>query len=248
MFAFLLLLIASFIYAQEPKKEITLSEILREAISKNTQDPVVQDVHSLIDLQKAEAWIDSAFLAGMEEYRVPGTIITIVRGDSLFLNKGYGFADLENQIPIDPEKTGFRVASITKLLTASAIMQLHQKDEIQINDPVDQYLNDVVVNFNYHEPVTFHHLLTHTSGFDNSDINDATKSIEKIIPLNSFINQYMTEQVFPPGLNYHYSNFGFTLAGLLVSQISGMEFQSISGRLYFQALRHEKQQPVTASS
>ncbi|MCZ6693759.1 MAG: serine hydrolase [Bacteroidetes bacterium] len=236
MFAFLLLLIASFIYAQEPKKEITSSEILREAISKNTQDPVVQDVHSLIDLQKAEAWIDSAFLAGMEEYRIPGTIITIVRGDSLFLNKGYGFADLENQIPIDPEKTGFRVASITKLLTASAIMQLHQKDEIQINDPVDQYLNDVDVNFNYHEPVTFHHLLTHTSGFDNSDINDAAKSIEKIIPLNSFINQYMTEQVFPPGLNYHYSNFGFTLAGLLVNQISGMEFHQYLADYIFKPL------------
>jgi len=94
----------------------------------------------------------------------PGAAIAVVK-DGDFFAKGYGYADWEQQVPVDAEETRFRVASLSKLFTATAVMQLYEQGLLSLEDAVDDYSGDRVQRQNpFDEPVTFAQLLTHTDG------------------------------------------------------------------------------------
>ena len=69
-------------------------------------------------------FVDRIVTNRMREFRVPGAVVTVVRGDRVLVNKGYGFADLEDRRPVDPERTLFRIASVSKVFNAMAVMRL----------------------------------------------------------------------------------------------------------------------------
>lgn len=71
---------------------------------------------------------------------VPGAVFVVVKDGKVLLQKGYGYADVEKKIPVDPEKTLFRIASVSKVFTAAAVMQLVEQGKMELNRDVQNYL------------------------------------------------------------------------------------------------------------
>ena len=103
----------------------------------------------------------------MDKLQIPGVTFSLVQNGELFLAKGYGYANLEQQIPVSADRTLFRVGSISKLFTATAIMQLVEKGLINLYENVNKYLQKFQIEDYYPQPVTIANLLTHTAGFDD---------------------------------------------------------------------------------
>ncbi len=178
-----------------------------------------------IQLDQIERYIDSLAQAGMEEDHIPGAVIAVITDSSNVFYKAYGFANLEEQVPVDKDKTGFRIASITKTFTALAAMQLVEQGQLDLHTPVQNYLPDDDFNFLEGKPFTMHQLLTHTAGFDLTDTGDAALKAEDVIPLEELARRHMPDQVHDPGTVHSYSNFGFALAGYIIQEVSGMRYE-----------------------
>lgn len=180
--------------------------------------------------------LDSIVPAKMQELHIPGVTVSIVKDSQVWLARGYGLADLESRRLVDGQTTGFRVASLSKLFTATAVMQLVEAGELDLHEDIRRYLGDLEIELEYDEPVTLHHLLTHTAGFDLSDIGDAAAEVADIYPLRQLVEEHQQPQVLPPGLAHHYSNFGFALAGYIVERVSGKPFPQYVDHHVFQPL------------
>lgn len=172
----------------------------------------------------AEA-VDSVASKKMRRLRIPGAVVIVVKDGEVILARGYGVANSQSDEPVGVDSTLFRMASLSKLFTTVAVLQLHEHGLIDVGEPIDPYLGDVRLPLQFPEPVTFHHLLTHTAGFDMTDIGDAAKRPEEIVPLEQMVRRGLPPQIFHPGEFFNYSNHGFLLAGYLVGRLSGESFE-----------------------
>lgn len=170
-------------------------------------------------------FIDSIAKAGMASYYIPGAVIAIVTDSSHVYSNGYGFADLENQVPVDPDRTLFRIASITKTFTALAALQLVEKGKLSLHQDIRTYLPDDDFDFLSETPITLHQLLTHTAGFDLTDTRDAALKVEDVVSIEEMARRRMPDRVHQPGTVHSYSNFGYTLIGYLIQHVSGMAYE-----------------------
>ncbi|MEM7372163.1 MAG: serine hydrolase domain-containing protein [Bacteroidota bacterium] len=175
-------------------------------------------------LARLVPYIDSLVLAGQEKYRVPGAVVAIVTDSQHIFYQGYGMADMQQQRQVDKAKTSFRIASISKTFVATAAMQLVEDGKLDLHKDIRAYLPDEQFDFLNGHPITMHQLLTHTAGIDATDIHDAARTLEDIIPLEEVARHHMPDQVFEPGTVHSYSNFGFALAGYVIQAISGLSF------------------------
>jgi CubicO group peptidase (beta-lactamase class C family) len=157
----------------------------------------------------------------------------VVAGETPVLAKGYGYADLERGIAVDPEMTLFDVGSVAKLFTLTAVMQLVEEGRLDLNADVNRYLTRFQVPATFPEPVTAAHLLTHTGGFDEWDIGAAVRTPEEVLTVCDYLAQRLPPRIRPPGELLAYSNHGAALAGCLVEEISGMPFAAyIESRIF----------------
>jgi len=162
-----------------------------------------------------------------------GSILVMQNGQVL-LDKGYGCANLEWQIPNSPT-TKFRLGSITKQFTAAAILLLEEQGKLKITDLITKYLPDIPAAWN---DITIVNLLTHTSGIPNYtsfpdfiSITTSTKTPEQQIEL--FRNKPLDYQ---PGASYAYNNSGYVLLGYLIELISGQSYQDFVLNTIFKPL------------
>jgi CubicO group peptidase (beta-lactamase class C family) len=174
--------------------------------------------------EEMEAFLDAFFEARMAELHIPGAAIAVVQDGKVFLAKGYGFADLARQIPVDPTKTAFRAGSVSKLFTWTAVMQVAERGHLDLDTDVNRYLTDFQVPDTYPQPVTPAHLLTHTGGFEDRWIGSETHDPDELEPLSRALADAMPQRVEAPGVVHSYSNYGANLAGHLVEQVSGLSF------------------------
>jgi CubicO group peptidase (beta-lactamase class C family) len=158
-------------------------------------------------------------------WQVPGVAVAVVKDGSIW-TQGYGFAELAPKKPVDPSTTTFRVASLSKLLTATAALQLVDKGKLELHADIEPYLKGTELSRGFEEAITLHHLLTHTGGFDRSDVGDATPHADQVYGLQNLVEDHSTPQTLRPGLAYHYSNFGFALIGHLVERASEQPFSA----------------------
>lgn len=177
------------------------------------------------DPEELEAFLDDYFAEKMEALDVPGAAFVMVKDGEIFLIKGYGYADLENDVPVDPRTTVFRIGSTSKLFTANAVMQLVEEGQIDLHADVNRYLETFQIPDTYTEPVTMAHLLTHTGGFDERSIGAFARTPEDLQPLGAYLAEHMPARVMPPGEVTSYSNHGLALAGYIVETVSGMQFE-----------------------
>ncbi|HEX5412653.1 MAG TPA: serine hydrolase domain-containing protein [Terriglobia bacterium] len=174
--------------------------------------------------KEVQAFFDRFFASEMPRWHIPGAAIELVKDGQVVFSKGYGYADLERQIPVNPQQTVFRVGSVSKVFTATAVLQLVQRGKLNLNANVDQYLTNLKLHNPYPQPVTLAELLTHSAGLDASVVGIAAKIPAQVTPMGEFLARKMPPVVMPPGKIYSYSSFGVTLEGYLVQKLSGEPF------------------------
>ncbi|MCP4164742.1 MAG: beta-lactamase family protein [Chloroflexi bacterium] len=221
-----------------------------EATAQPRQTPLSAPQHSgPTDPAELKAFLDAFFAEKMEAVHIPGAVVIFVKDGEIFLAKGYGLADLENQIQVDPNQTLFRAGSVSKLFTATAIMQLAEQGRLDLGDPANQYLEDFQLEDNYPDPVTVANLLTHTGGFDEQMAGMGTHDPSSVIPLGEYLAANMPPRVMPPDDQISYSNHGFALAGYLVEELSSIPFAQYVDENIFQPLgmsRSSFEEPMPA--
>ncbi|MGH9792142.1 MAG: serine hydrolase domain-containing protein, partial [Candidatus Acidiferrales bacterium] len=164
--------------------------------------------------------------AHMQAQEIPTAVVAVVKDGKLFFSKGYGYADREQRTSVDPERTLFRPGSVSKLFTWTAVMQLHERGQLDLDADINTYLKDFQIPATYPEPITMKHLLTHTPGFEDGALGYLfVRNAEKIVPLGQSLAAHIPLRVRPPGTYSSYSNYGTALAGLIVANISGMSFE-----------------------
>jgi CubicO group peptidase (beta-lactamase class C family) len=173
-----------------------------------------------------------------QKYSVVGLSAVAVKNGAVIWNTNFGLADMERQVPVT-DRTKFRIASISKIVTTTALMQLWEKGKFKLDDDISRYLGWRMVNPNYPgTPITFRHLLTHTSSLtDNAnydkflkltyDAPDHAPDIKEIFHSDgAYYNGGTNFTTNAPGTKYRYCNLAFGLVGTLVEKISGEPFQS----------------------
>lgn len=178
------------------------------------------------DPAELEAFLDGFFASAMKQYHVPGLVFVMVKDGEIFLARGYGYADLAAGRRVDPETTLFRVASVSKLFTGTAMLQLVEQGKLDPHRDVNAYLKAFQLPADFPDPVTPLHLVTHTGGFDERVFGMAARSREDVLPLGEYLADRMPRRAMPPGDVFSYSNHAVTLAGLLIEEISGRPFET----------------------
>lgn len=180
---------------------------------KVADDPEVASALKVLDV-----WV-AATVAQREQ---PGLSIGIVHDQHLIWSKGYGFADLQRKVPATPA-TLYRIASISKLFTATAVMQLKDSGKLRLDDSVSQHLPWFKIQNKAAEApvITIRHLLTHTSGLprEAKGVNWSALTF----PKREEMIQRLAEQeaAYPAETEWKYSNLGVSLAGEIVAAVSG---------------------------
>jgi CubicO group peptidase (beta-lactamase class C family) len=175
------------------------------------------------DPTELEAFLDDLFAKDMEEYHIAGAAVAVVKDGKLFFAKGYGYADLEKGIPVDPEKTIFAVGSVSKVFTWTAVMQLVEQGKLDLDADVNTYL-DFRIPDTYPGPITLKHLMTHTSGFEQRLLGSLVSDPNDLMPVREGLISYMPARVRPPGEAAGYSNYNAMLAGYIVARVSGQPY------------------------
>lgn len=171
-----------------------------------------------------ERLVDSVFAAGLPAEKIPGGVFIMVQNGRVVLAKGYGVANVRTRQPVSPDSTLWRIGSISKVMTATAVVQLADRDRIRLDRDVNEYLRSVKVPATYPEPVTAWHLITHTAGLDELRGRSAA-SREAVLPLGEFLKTRLV-RVRQPGRLIAYSSFAPALAGALVEDVSGLPFET----------------------
>ncbi len=163
----------------------------------------------------------SAWLEGQIEIRgLPGAVVGVVSGDELVWAEGFGRADVNADRPMETD-TRFRMASHSKLFTATAIMQLREQGRVRLDDPVTDYLPWFTFQSAAPDdpPVTIEHLLTHSSGLPREAGSHWT---DLDFPTAEEILELMPDRQAPfsPEVRWKYSNLAYTIAGMVVEEVS----------------------------
>ena len=180
---------------------------------------------NLADRDALEAFLDGIFRVGMDEHHVTGAVVTIVKDGQVLFAKGYGHRDVEENLPVDPRTTLFRIGSTTKLFTWTAVMQLVEQGKLDLDTDINVYLKGLKIPAAFGKPITLRHVMTHTAGFEEGFVGYLIANDPKSqLPISAALRQHMAERVRAPGEMSSYSNYGATLAGLIVEQVSGLPY------------------------
>ena len=181
--------------------------------------------------------LDKKIRSYMRRWEIKGASLAITRNDSLLYAKGYGWADEELGIEMEPSHI-MRMASVSKLITAAGIMVLQDRDSLSIKDTVfgssgilnDSLFNSVIKDRNYHK-LTIEHLLRHQGGFHRDPLfssRDVKHQLQLDYPpaKEDFYRLVLGRRLsFMPGTWQKYSNFGYLLLSEIIEKVSGMPYE-----------------------
>jgi CubicO group peptidase (beta-lactamase class C family) len=184
-------------------------------------------------MNKQVSRMDEVIQSYVTDKQFMGSVLVAQHGHIL-LNKGYGYANLEWQIPNTPT-TKFRIASLTKQFTAVAILLLEEQIKLKLSDCINKYMPDAPSAW---DKVTLFHLLNHTSGIPNytrfpdfASFTTIMKTPEQQIDF--FRNKPLN---FQPGSNFEYNNSGYVLLGYIIEKISGQSYADFMDNNIFKPL------------
>ena len=152
----------------------------------------------------------------------PGAAVLVTKGGKVILRKGYGKANLELGVPIEPDMV-FRTGSITKQFTAVAILMLVEQGKISLDDDITKFLPDYPTKGH---KITVQHLLTHTSGIKSyTSMPEWQKLWRQDMPLNELIALFKDQPMdFAPGERWAYNNSAYVLLGAVIEKASGQSY------------------------
>lgn len=181
-------------------------------------DELIEKVNILLDAQAAAD-------------KFSGSVL-IARENQVILTEARGYAIHPNILLNQPD-TKFNIASVTKMLTAVAVIQLVADGKLDLHKPVATYNPDLP----HASEITIHQLLTHTAGFDRY-WNDAYRAARSDLrTVNDYLKLFATTPLeFPPGTRHHYGNTGYVVLGALIEQVTG--------KSYYDHIRESIYQPL----
>jgi CubicO group peptidase (beta-lactamase class C family) len=172
--------------------------------------------------------VDAAARRLMAEQHAPGAALAVVHAGRVLMLRAYGTGDIERGTPVDASRTMFRVGSVTKPLTAAAVLQLVDDGRLDLQRDIRDYLPRLPLRVK----VTAHQLLTHTAGFDEKFAGGFTLAPGHLQPLATYLTRF-AHHVIPPGRYFSYGSTNYAVAGWLLETLSGAPFeQAISARLF----------------
>ena len=180
-----------------------------------------QEAHALVK-EDLEAFFDGIIPLQLERSDVAGATVLVMHGSDTLLQKGYGFRDLKKKEPVDPAATIFRLASISKLFTWTAAMQLVEQGKLDLDAGVDRYVDFPV---NEGKRLTLRNLMTHTSGYEETVRNIIVTDPKRFAELREFLIENQPHRLFPPGTIPGYSNYSVGLGSYIVQRVSGERFE-----------------------
>ncbi|QSQ22063.1 beta-lactamase family protein [Pyxidicoccus parkwayensis] len=173
------------------------------------------------------ARIDTFVRAEMERQKVPGVGIGIVKNGKVLVAKGYGFANLEHQVPAGPD-TLFQAGSLGKQFTAMAVMLQVEAGKLSLTDPVSKFFPGAPASWN---GITVRHLLNHTSGIPDLEGTLDYRKDYTDEDLARFA--YALQPEFAPGARWSYSNTGYVLLGIIVNRVAGTFYGNVLSEKVF---------------
>jgi CubicO group peptidase (beta-lactamase class C family) len=182
---------------------------------------------AVLSAPDVDAWLDGALPTALHREGIAGAVVSVVHDGVTISQRGYGWADTgasgDAAVPVDAASTLFRIGSISKLVTATAVMQLVEAGTLDLDRPVADYL-DVDLATSFETPVTLRHLLTHTAGFEDVIAGVIGDPNAPVPTLRDAVASDPPEQIYEPGTIPSYSNYSNALAGYIVQRASGREF------------------------
>jgi CubicO group peptidase (beta-lactamase class C family) len=165
--------------------------------------------------------------------RFMGSVL-VAQNEQVLLDKGYGYANLEWQIPDSPQAK-FRLGSITKQFTAACILLLEERGKLKTDDPVKKYMPDAPAAW---DKITIYNLLTHTSGIPSfTGFPDYRPTEAQPTTPEKLVARFRDKPLdFQPGEKWSYSNSGYVLLGYLVEKISGQSYKDFVQENIFKPL------------
>jgi len=172
-----------------------------------------------------ETFLDAIIRLKMHDYKIPGATLSVVHNNKLIISKGYGFSDKKKRVKVDPERTLFRIASISKLFVWTAVMQLVEQGKIDLDTDINNYLKDFKIPATFPEAITMKALMNHSAGFEDKILNLFSYDVKTVRPLHEILIEQMPKRVRPVNEVTSYSNHGTAIAAYIVEQISGLSWE-----------------------
>ncbi|USB34354.1 serine hydrolase domain-containing protein [Paenibacillus sp. YPG26] len=155
----------------------------------------------------------------------PGAAVVVTRGDRIIFSKGYGYANIEQKVPVDPSRTVFSYGSINKMFVWTSVMQLVEQGKMRLDQDIKTYLpKDLGDKLRYKSPITMLDIMSHTAGFEQHPLSLFIRSADDLKPLEETLLSVQPEQIYEPGSVIAYSNYSTALAALTVEKVSGQDF------------------------
>ena len=181
------------------------------------------------------AFVDGVVAQQIATREVAGAVVTVVHRGRVILLRGYGLANVDRNVPVDPARTLFRPGSVSKLFTWVALMQQIERGRVSMDADVNRYLDFTIPPFEG-KPIRVRDLFAHTPGM--SDVGGiSTADPSKLVPYAAWIKTHIPRRVWAPGTEISYSNYGAALAGYLVERVSGEPFADYMERHLFTPLK-----------
>ncbi|HEY2465967.1 MAG TPA: serine hydrolase domain-containing protein [Steroidobacteraceae bacterium] len=185
--------------------------------------PALASAHPL-DRADLEAWLDGMVPYALKAGDMAGAVIVVVKDGTVLLQKGYGYADVSKKRAMDPEQTMVRIGSTSKLFTWTAVMQLVEKGQIDLDRNINDYL-DFTIPTDFGKPVTMRDLMNHRGGFEEG-LKDVLWTNPHGVPsTEAYLKEHKRPMLFAPGEVPAYSNYGASLAGYIVERVSKEPFE-----------------------
>jgi CubicO group peptidase (beta-lactamase class C family) len=175
-----------------------------------------------LEREQVAATVDPIIEKSLAESGAPGAAFILVEDGRVVYAKGYGFADLARQERADPARTVWPIASITKTVTALAVLQLVDEGKVDLDTDINHYLKRLKVPSQGYGPLTLRHLLSHTGGIDElpGRQTDGKAAPDMAAFLRTHIKRYRA-----PGLETAYSTYGIMLAALVLEDVTGETYE-----------------------
>lgn len=199
-----------------------------------------------LDAADLGAFFDGFLPYALHRGDIAGAAVAVVKDGRVVFARGYGDADLASHRPVDPATTLFRMGSISKVITWTAVMHLVEQGKLDLDRDVNAYL-DFRIPPRFGKPITLRELMTHSAGFEESYKQLMSPDGVSMPGLEVYVKRHLPTRIYPPGAVIAYSNYGATLAGYIVQRVSGEPFAAYAARHIFQPLgmRHSTfAQPV----
>ena len=203
-------------------------------------------LHDHPDLATAVGLLDDWAANQLRQRHQPGLAIGIVYEGELLWGKGFGLADLEAGTPVTLD-TRFRIASITKTFTATAILQLRDAGKLGLDDPVSQHLDWFDLRFQDAPAITIRNLLTHSSGLPRDSKNPMWTECEAPSWDDFVADTKSRAPTRPPYEKFAYSNLGYSLLGGIIAAVSGQPWATYLQEKVLDPLGMSETRPVPSA-